>query len=191
MRVTKTAMILVLFFSCGRFGGTTASGAEGGSAAELTRQGWVHWQKQEMTEAIASFEQAVKLDPKTKPLNGLGWANMNSGNTAEAKKAFERLVAVNPRHPAALNGLGQLYLAKEIRQGRNLPAEAAPQAPAAWHGLARLSAPRQVRQGRKMGAAGRQLRPSGRHRQGNAPGRQEQTRYRRSPADDRAARGRR
>ena len=111
-----------------------------GNASELTQQGWAHWQKGEMTEAIAKFEQAVKLAPKNENAwNGLGWACFNSGKTAEAKKAFERVIAINPRHPAALNGLGQLNLAqRKYDKAEAYLLKAAPQAPAAWYGLARL-----------------------------------------------------
>jgi Flp pilus assembly protein TadD len=138
MTITRIAAVLVLLFACSGFGGATAVAA--GNAAQLTQQGWAHWQKGEMAEAIAKFEEAVKLDPKNQAaLNGLGWANFNSGNTAEAQKAFERLVAVNPRHGAALNGLGQAYLSqRKYDKAETYLLKAATTAPAAWYGLARL-----------------------------------------------------
>lgn len=104
------------------------------------QQGWQLWQSDKMDEAIAKFQQAVKLAPDLENAwNGLGWASFNSGKVPEAKEAFERVVALNPNHPAALNGLGQLYLSqKKYAQAETYLLKAAPQAPAAWFGLARL-----------------------------------------------------
>jgi len=72
-------------------------------------------------------------------LNRQGWMLFQKGEMAGAQKAFERVIAINPRHPAALNGLGQLYLMqRKYEQAENYLLKAAPQAPAAWYGLARL-----------------------------------------------------
>ena len=119
---------------------TTAEPAPGGNARELAQRGWAHWQKGEMTDAIAKFQQAVKLAPKNESAwNGLGWASFNSGKTAEAKEAFERVIAINPNHPAALNGLGQLYLMqRKYDKAEGCFLKTGPQAFAAWYGLAKL-----------------------------------------------------
>ena len=120
---------------------TVAAPAAGsGNAEELARQGWQLWQKGRMTEAIAKFSEAVKVDPKdANSWNGLGWASFNSGKFPEAEKAFRQAVALSPEHPAALNGLGQLALAqRKYDLAEKYLLKAAPQAPAAWYGLARL-----------------------------------------------------
>jgi Flp pilus assembly protein TadD len=139
MKTTRTTTILMLLIVCCGFGASVAIGADKQEAAQLTQQGWAHWQKREMAEAVAKFEQAVKLDPKNQAaLNGLGWASFNSGNAAEALKAFEKLVALNPRHGAALNGLGQIYLSQRKYDKAETYLLKASMAPAAWYGLARL-----------------------------------------------------
>jgi Flp pilus assembly protein TadD len=140
MKTTRTLTISVLLLICCGLAASVAIGADKQEAAQLAQQGWAHWQKGEMAEAAAKFQQAVKLDPKNQAaLNGLGWASLNSGNAAEAQKAFERLVALNPRHGAALNGLGQLYLSqRKYDKAETYLVKAAATAPAAWYGLARL-----------------------------------------------------
>jgi Flp pilus assembly protein TadD/predicted Ser/Thr protein kinase len=112
----------------------------GGNATQLTQQGWQLWQARQMDEAVAKFNQAVKLDPKkAEAWNGLGWASFNSGKWPQAERAFQSCVALEPNHPAGLNGLGQLYLSqKKYDLAETYLLKAAPQAPAAWYGLARL-----------------------------------------------------
>ncbi len=57
----------------------------------------------------------------------------------EAEKAFQRVLELNPAHPAALNGLGQLYLAqRKYDVAEPYLLKAAPQAPAAWWGLTKV-----------------------------------------------------
>jgi Flp pilus assembly protein TadD len=110
-------------------------------AATLSRQGWQLWQSGKASEAIAKFQESVKLDPEnTNAWNGLGWASFNSGQSAEAKKAFAKVLALAPDHAAALNGLGQIHLARrEYAEAEPFLKKAAEQkASAAWFGLARL-----------------------------------------------------
>jgi tetratricopeptide (TPR) repeat protein/predicted Ser/Thr protein kinase len=118
-------------------GGVTEAG---GSASQLTQEGWQLWQARQLDEAAAKFNQAVKLDPKkAEAWNGLGWASFNSGKWPEAEKAFQATLALDGNHPAALNGLGQLYLAQKKNDlAETYLLKAAPRAPAAWYGLARL-----------------------------------------------------
>ena len=74
-------------------------------------------------------------------MHGMDWdvSRFNSGNSEQAIEAFEKCVALEPRHPAALNGLGQVYLFwKEYDRAEKYLLLAAPQAPAAHYGLARL-----------------------------------------------------
>jgi predicted Ser/Thr protein kinase/cytochrome c-type biogenesis protein CcmH/NrfG len=111
-----------------------------GNAMQLTQEGWQLWQAHQWNEAAAKFNRAVKLEAKqTEAWNGLGWATFNSGKLLEAEKAFQATLALNPNHPAALNGLGQIYLAqRKYDLAETYLLKAAPQAPAAWYGLARL-----------------------------------------------------
>src|SRR5205814_2301727 len=83
----------------------------------------------------------VKLAPQdANAWNGLGWATFNSGNSREAEKAFAQVVALDPNHPAALNGLGQIFLSqRDYAKAEPMLLKAASQkASAAWFGLARL-----------------------------------------------------
>lgn len=113
----------------------------GESAADLSRQGWQLWQSGKASEAIARFQEAVKLDPRdASAWNGLGWASFNSGQSTEAEKAFEKVLVIVPDHPAALNGLGQIQLSRrEYKKAEPFLKKAADRkATAAWYGLARI-----------------------------------------------------
>ena len=69
----------------------------------------------------------------------MGWANFNTGKAQEAEKAFQKVLSLNSNHPAALNGLGQIYLAqKKYDLAETNFLKAGPRAPAAWYGLAKL-----------------------------------------------------
>ena len=57
----------------------------------------------------------------------------------EAEQAFQKVLSLKPDHPAALNGLGQIYLAqKKYGEAEPYSLKAGPRAPAAWYGLAKL-----------------------------------------------------
>src|SRR5262249_53418740 len=72
-------------------------------------------------------------------LNGLGWASFNSGNGNEAEQAWKKLLEMEPEHPAALNGMGQLYLSRgDLAEARMYLRRAADRAPAAWWGLTKV-----------------------------------------------------
>jgi len=109
-------------------------------AEALEKEGWGLWQQQKFDEAVGKFEKAVELDPDAaNAWNGLGWAQLNSGQTKAALQSFTKCVAAEPKHPAGLNGMGQSLLAlREYKRAEKYLLKAAPQAPAAWHGLGRL-----------------------------------------------------
>ena len=129
------------FPSLGHGGGSSGGVTQGGeSAAQLTQEGWQLWQARRLDEAAAKFNRAVQLDPKkAEAWNGLGWASFNSGKWPEAEKAFQSTLALELDHPAALNGLGQLYLAQKKNDlAETYLLKASAKAPASWYGLARL-----------------------------------------------------
>jgi serine/threonine protein kinase/tetratricopeptide (TPR) repeat protein len=108
--------------------------------SQLAEEGWQLWQNHEWNAAAEKFNRSVQLDPaNTNAWNGLGWAKLDAGKTAEAQEAFEKALALDPDYPASLNGLGQIYLAEEkYDDAEKYLLKAAPNAPAAWYGLARL-----------------------------------------------------
>jgi serine/threonine protein kinase len=110
------------------------------NAAQLAQEGWQLWQSQKMQEAADKFEKAVQLGANdANTWNGLAWSEFNSGRSKEALRAFQKVLALEPNHPAALNGLGQIYLSqRKYDQAESYLLKAAPQAPAAWYGLTRL-----------------------------------------------------
>ena len=125
-------------------GGTPLETADkikpGGDAQQLTREGWQLWQWGKLTEAVAKFQQAVKLSPSDANVwNGLGWSEFNSGQSAAAEAAFAKAIALQPDQSGALNGLGQIYLSqRKYDTAEKYLLQASPQAPAAWYGLARI-----------------------------------------------------
>ena len=108
--------------------------------------------------------------------NGLGWACFNAGNLPEAEQAFQTVVALNPNHPGALNGLGQIYsIQRKYDLAETNPLKAAPNAPAAWWGLTKLYLLQgKFRAGRKMGSKDRGFRRSQRRRPPTARSGQEE-----------------
>ena len=113
----------------------------GGSAEQLSTEGWALWQQRKLPEAEAKFEQAVKADPKhSNAWNGLGWASLNLGKRDAAEKAFNEVVKLEPTHPAALNGLGWISFGqrKYDQAEKHFLAAAANNASASWAGLAQL-----------------------------------------------------
>ena len=84
------------------------------------------------------------IPPKLKTASPV--AKLRASADVESSQAAEATVAAVlaekkalPKHPAALNGLGQLALAqRKYKEAEKYLLKAAPQAPAAWFGLARL-----------------------------------------------------
>jgi tetratricopeptide (TPR) repeat protein len=113
-------------------------------SSQLTVDGWKFWenqdQEQSLESAIDSFEEAVKLNPENvSAWNGLGWANLNSGNTTAAQAAFEKAVKLSPKLATARNGLGQIALYQrnyDVAEKQLLQAALLDQT--AWFGLAKL-----------------------------------------------------
>jgi tetratricopeptide (TPR) repeat protein len=133
-------LTIVCAMLLGWLGQQNPSKADIEKAAQLGREGWSLWQKQQFADAVPKFEEAVKLNPKnTNAWNGLGWSLFNSGDPDKAIEAFQKVLAIEPTHPAALNGLGQIFLMKrKYVDAEKFLLKAAPKATAARYGLARL-----------------------------------------------------
>ncbi len=94
---------------------------------------------QDQQRAIAEQEQEVKERGDANSWNGLGWAQFSAGKSAAAEASFQKAVSIEPNHPGALNGLGQIYLSqRKYDEAEKYLLQAAPNAPAAAFGLARL-----------------------------------------------------
>ena len=64
---------------------------------------------------------------------------MNSGNSEEAERAFREVLKKEPKHPAALNGLGQVFFGRRDYAGAEKQFKlASGGAPAAAYGLAKV-----------------------------------------------------
>jgi len=96
----------------------TLAGCGGGDNAEkYVQQGLAHFQKQEYDQAIASYENAVKLDPKAVgAYNLLGMAyrfkNLQLNNPelrAKEIAAFEKALEIDPKFWVAMINLGSTY----------------------------------------------------------------------------------
>jgi tetratricopeptide (TPR) repeat protein len=69
-------------------------------------------------------------------LEGLGW--VASTQATANRQGVQEIIAIEPKHPAALNGLGQsAFLRGDYKNAEKYLLKAAPQAPAAWWGLAK------------------------------------------------------
>jgi Flp pilus assembly protein TadD len=90
------------------FQALTRSNADlGGPHANL---GIIYRQEGKQAEAVAEFEQAVRLNPQQPVfLNQLGISYRQQGKFAKAREAYEKAIALDPNYPAAYLNLGILF----------------------------------------------------------------------------------
>ena len=101
-------VVLVLLSSCG--GG-------GESPEKYMQAGFIHFQKQEYDQAIASFQKAVELEPKAaNGYNMLGMVYRFKGNQlgipelrAKEIAAFQKALEADPKYWVARFNLGFTY----------------------------------------------------------------------------------
>ena len=92
-------------------------GCGGDGAEKYMQDGFVHFQKQEYDQAIASYQQAIKLEPRSAAAyNMLGMAyrfkfqQLRSPETkAQEIAAFEKAVEMDPKYWVALINLAYTY----------------------------------------------------------------------------------
>ncbi|MFZ5450381.1 MAG: tetratricopeptide repeat protein [Thermodesulfobacteriota bacterium] len=102
-------VVLLVLTSCGGGGGETAE--------KYMQAGFQHFQKQEYDQAIASFQKAVKLEPKAAAAyNMLGMAYRFKANQlglpdlrAKEIAAFQNALKANPKYWVAMINLGATY----------------------------------------------------------------------------------
>ena len=78
-------------------------------AEELYNQGVYRYYVRDLEGAIAAFEKALEIDPKSHIVwNGLGATLKDLGRYSEAIAAFEKAVEIDPKFHLAWNGLGNV-----------------------------------------------------------------------------------
>jgi len=83
------------------------------TAEEYINQGKEAIKSKQFDQAIASFSEAVKLDPKSIPAyNNRGIAYCEKGNFAQAIAEFSRVIEIDPKHGKAYNNRAVAYLMK-------------------------------------------------------------------------------
>lgn len=95
----------------------TLAGCGGDNAEKYVQEGLAHFQKQEYDQAIASYEKAIKLEPKAAgAYNLLGMAyrfkyNLLGNPEYRAKEivAFEKAIEIDPKFWVAMINLGATY----------------------------------------------------------------------------------
>ncbi len=76
--------------------------------------GNVYFMEERVEEAVAAYQQAVKLDPNVMNRYSLGQGYLALGRYADAERQFEQVRQMAPREPQADTALGQTY----AKQGR-------------------------------------------------------------------------
>ncbi len=109
-------------------------------AALLTTSGWQLAWAGKWDEANPKFEAAVKLDPSnTNAWNGLGWCRVCAQDDIGAVQAFKKCVELEPDHPPANKGLGQIYFSRRHDQKAEAHwLKVADKASGAQYGLAKM-----------------------------------------------------
>lgn len=112
MRAAGSQKILVmplcLLLCCGLL---ACSG--GKSAEDYVKEGKTLLNAKQFDQAIASFNEALKLNPKSiQALNNRGIAYCNKGDQVLAIKDFSRLIELDPKYGKAYNNRAVAYLLK-------------------------------------------------------------------------------
>lgn len=68
-------------------------------SSQLFKQGKAHFEKGQLTEALAAFEKAHALEPSPELLLNIAQCNRGLGRRAEAITALEQFLAQAPKHP--------------------------------------------------------------------------------------------
>jgi hypothetical protein len=83
------------------------------SAAQPSQDGWQLFQTGKFSQAAEKFQQVVEAAPNdANAWAGLGWAQFDSGNSADGETSFQKALSLDSSQPGALNGLGQIYLSQ-------------------------------------------------------------------------------
>lgn len=106
----------------------TSCGGGGETAEKYMQAGFIHFQKQEYDQAIASFQKAVELEPKAAAgYNMLGMAYRFKANQlgipelrSKEIAAFQKALEADPQYWVAMINLGVTYY------GQGEKAKAAP-----------------------------------------------------------------
>lgn len=93
---------------------TPAPGASAAQTAEeYVNQGKEAIKSKQFDQAIASFSEAIKLDPKSIPAyNNRGIAYCEKGNFDKAIAEFSQVIEIDPNHGKAYNNRAVAYLMK-------------------------------------------------------------------------------
>ena len=110
------------------------------SAQDQVRRGVIHYRAANYEQAIARFQSAIELDPKSRVAqldlaNTLAHSYQMTGNVADLQRSaaeYKVLLEADPQDQAALRGLGYLYLnaGQAERAGQYLARAAQVQRPA-------------------------------------------------------------
>ncbi len=88
------------------------SGSESDAKA-IYKQGFSHFVKNEVDEAIALYQQAIEMEPGLAiAWNGLSMALAKKGALEEAVEAAEKLVALEPDDPLSHTNLSRILMQK-------------------------------------------------------------------------------
>ena len=89
------------------------SGSDASDAKAVYKQGFGHFVKNEVDEAISLYEKALEMDPALAiAWNGLSMALAKRGDLDEAVEAAEKLVALEPDDPLSHTNLSRILMQK-------------------------------------------------------------------------------
>lgn len=83
------------------------------AAQQLEEDADLQMARKTIREAIESYDEALRLDPKNAVLwNKVGIAHHQLNETSQAKADYEKAIQLNHKYPEAINNLGTIYFSE-------------------------------------------------------------------------------
>lgn len=108
LRITFILFLIITHLAC-----SNDTETESSTTLKHTQIGWSTYNSGDFTQALLSFERALKVDPEFADAhNGVGWSNLSLSLSLQfSQESFQNAVKIDPKNSDAWVGLANvLYL---------------------------------------------------------------------------------